>query len=72
MEARLVCYDLTGTENVKDLTLLGHIAFLRQYAVELRALTHAAPGILTKLRQIADSLEADADQLQKIATRAGN
>ena len=51
----------------EDLTLLGHVAFVRHYVVELRALAHAAPNIAPKLRQIAYSLNADADQIEKVA-----
>jgi len=50
----------------EDLTLMGHIAFVRHYAVELRAVACAAPSIAGKLRQIAYSLDADADQLEKV------
>ena len=53
-----------------DLTLLGHVAFVRKYAIELRALAHAAPNIAGKLRQIAANLDADADQIEKIARHA--
>jgi hypothetical protein len=52
----------------EDLILLGHVAFVRNYVVELRALAHAAPNIAPKLRQIAYGLNADADQIEKIAT----
>ena len=51
----------------EDLTLLGHVAFVRHYVVELRALAYAAPNIAPKLRQIAFCLDADADQLEKVA-----
>src|SRR5262245_34109988 len=50
-----------------DATVLGHVAFVRKYAIELRALAHAAPNIAAKLRQVAAHLDADADQLEKIA-----
>ena len=43
------------------------MAFVRKYAIELRALAHAALNIATKLRQIAANLDADANQLEKIA-----
>ena len=52
---------------MEDLTLLGHVAFVRRYVVELRALASAAPNIAPKLRQIAYSLNADADQIEKVA-----
>ena len=51
----------------EDLALLGHVAFVRHYVVELRALAYAAPNIAPKLRQIAFCLDADADQLEKVA-----
>jgi hypothetical protein len=44
---------------MQDLTLLGHVAFLRHYAVQLQALAYASPTIAAKLRQIAHSLEMD-------------
>ena len=53
---------------MQDLTLMGHLAFLRHYVVQLQALSHAAPIIGTKLRQIAHSLDADADELERIAS----
>jgi hypothetical protein len=56
---------------MRDLTLLGHVAFLRHYAVQLRALSYAAPPIGLKLRQIAYSLDADADQLEKVVSGEG-
>ena len=60
---------MSGNESSSryDLTLLGHLAFVRKYAIELRALAHAALNIATKLRQIAANLDADANQLEKIA-----
>lgn len=56
---------------MQDLTLLGHVAFLRHYAVQLQALSYAAPYVGAKLRQIACSLDADADQLEMIASADG-
>jgi hypothetical protein len=56
---------------MQDLTLLGHVAFLRHYAVQLQALAYASPMIAAKLRQIAHSLEADGDALEKIASGEG-
>jgi hypothetical protein len=53
---------------MRDLTLLGHVAFLRHYASQLQALSYASPNIAAKLRQIAYSLDADADQLEIIAS----
>ncbi|MBV9015361.1 MAG: hypothetical protein JO213_05090 [Alphaproteobacteria bacterium] len=50
-----------------DLTLLGNVAFSRKHAIELRALACAAPNIAPKLRQIAHQIDADADQLEKLA-----
>ena len=50
-----------------DLTVLGHIAFDRKHAADLRTLAYAAPNIATKLRQIAYQLDADADQFEKLA-----
>jgi hypothetical protein len=56
----------------EDLTLLGHIAFLRKYAVELRALArHASPRGAGRLHQIAHELEAEANQLEKVVTGKG-
>ena len=56
----------------EDLTLLGHIAFLRKYTIELRALgRHTAPRIAGRLHQIAHELEAEADQLKKVVTGKG-
>jgi hypothetical protein len=56
----------------EDLTLLGHIAFLRKYAIELRALArHTNPRITGRLHQIAHELEAEADQLEKVITGKG-
>jgi hypothetical protein len=53
----------------EDLTLLGHIAFLRKYAIELRALAHhGSPRVAGRLHQIAHELEAEADQLEKVIT----
>ena len=37
--------------------------------VELRALASGAPDIAGKIRQIAFCLDADADQLEKVAAR---
>jgi hypothetical protein len=56
---------------MKDLTLLGHVAFLRHYAVQLQALACAAPTVAAKLRQIAHSLEMDGDALEKIVSGEG-
>jgi hypothetical protein len=56
---------------MQDLTLLGHVAFLRHYAVQLQALSYGAPNIAAKMRQIAYSLDADADQLEIIASDDG-
>jgi hypothetical protein len=56
----------------EDLTLSGHIAFLRKYAIELRALARqSTPKIAGRLYQIAYELEADADQLEKVAEGKG-
>jgi hypothetical protein len=55
-----------------DLTLLGHIAFIRRYATELRAFAgETAPKIARRLHQIAHELEADAEQLEKVTTSKG-
>jgi len=54
-----------------DATLLGHVVFIRKYAVELRALAHAAPSIAAKLREIAAHLDADANQLERISSQSG-
>lgn len=56
---------------MQDLTLLGHVAFLRHYAVQLQALSYAAPNVGHKLRQIAYSLDTDADQLEIIVSADG-
>jgi hypothetical protein len=56
---------------MQDLTLLGHVAFLRHYAVQLQALSYAAPNVGHKLRQIAYSLDTDADHLEIIASADG-
>ena len=56
---------------MQDLTLLGHVAFLRHYAVQLQALAYASPTIAAKLRQIAHSLEMDGDALEKIISGEG-
>jgi hypothetical protein len=56
---------------MQDLTLLGHVAFLTHYAVQLQALAYASPNIAAKLRQIAHSLETDGDALEKIASGEG-
>ena len=56
---------------MQDLALLGHVAFLRHYAVQLQALAYASPNIAAKLRQIAHSLETDGDALEKIASGGG-
>jgi hypothetical protein len=56
---------------MQDLTLLGHVAFLRHYAVQLQALSYAAPNVGHKLRQIAYSLDTDADQLEIVASADG-
>lgn len=53
---------------MQDLTLLGRVAFLRHYAVQLQALAYASPAIAAKLRQIAHSLETDGDTLERIAS----
>jgi hypothetical protein len=56
----------------EDLTLLGHIAFLRKYAIELRALArHTSPRVAGRLHQIAHELEAEADQLETVVTGKG-
>jgi hypothetical protein len=56
----------------EDLTLLGHIAFVRKYAIELRALArHGSPRVAGRLHQIAHELEAEADQLEKVITGKG-
>src|SRR5205085_2930812 len=60
-----------GISRMQDLTLLGHVAFLRYYAVELQALAYASPTIAAKLRQIAHSLEMDGDALEKIVSGEG-
>jgi hypothetical protein len=50
------------------LTLLGHTALLRKYAIELRALARrCTPKIAGRLYQIGTQLEADADQPEKVA-----
>jgi len=55
-----------------DLTLLGHTTFLRKYAIELRTLARrCTPKIAGRLYQIAAQLEADADQLEKVARGNG-
>jgi hypothetical protein len=56
---------------MQDLTLLGHVAFLRHYAVQLQALSYAAPNVRHKLRQIAYCLDNDADQLEIVALADG-
>jgi hypothetical protein len=56
---------------MQDLTLLGHVAFLRHYAVQLQALAYASPAIAAKLRQIAHSLETDGETIEKIALGEG-
>src|SRR5436305_7355063 len=56
---------------MQDLTLLGHVAFLRYYAVQVQALAYASPTIAAKLRQIAHSLEMDGDALEKIVSGEG-
>jgi hypothetical protein len=56
---------------MQDLTLLGHVAFLRHYAVQLRALAYASPAIAAKLRQIAHSLETDGETIERIALGEG-
>jgi hypothetical protein len=56
---------------MQDLTLLGHVAFLRHYAVQLQALAYASPTIAAKLRQIAHSLEMDGDALENIVSGEG-
>ena len=56
---------------MQDLTLLGHVAFLRHYAVQLQALAYAAPSIAAKLRQIAHSLETDGETIERIASGEG-
>jgi hypothetical protein len=53
---------------MQDLTLLGHVAFLRHYAVQLQALAYASPAIAAKLRQIAHSLETDGETIERIAS----
>jgi hypothetical protein len=56
----------------EDLTPLGHIAFLRKYAIELRALSrYSSPRVAGRLHQIAHELEAEADQLEKVVTGKG-
>jgi hypothetical protein len=56
----------------EDLTLLGHIAFLRKYAIELRSLArHTSPSVAGRLHQIAHELEAEADQLERVVTGKG-
>ena len=56
----------------EDLTLLGHIAFLRKYAIELRALgRHTSPRVAGRLHQIAHELKAEADQLEKVVIGKG-
>jgi hypothetical protein len=56
---------------MQDLTLLGHVAFLRHYAVQLQALAYASPAIAAKLRQIAHSLETDGETIERIASGEG-
>ena len=56
---------------MQDLTLLGHVAFLRHYAVQLQALACASPTIAAKLRQIAHGLEMDGDALENIVSGEG-
>ena len=56
---------------MQDLTLLGHVAFLRHYAVQLQALAYASPAIAAKLRQIAHSLETDGETIERIALGGG-
>ena len=56
---------------MQDLMLLGHVAFLRHYAVQLEALAFASPIIAAKLRQIAHSLETDGEALEKIVSARG-
>ena len=56
---------------MQDLTLLGHVAFLRHYAVQLQALAYASPAIAAKLRQIAHSLETDGETIERIALGEG-
>ena len=56
---------------MQDLTLLGHVAFLRHYAIQLQALAYASPEIAAKLRQIAYNLETDGNALEKIASGEG-
>jgi hypothetical protein len=51
---------------------LGHTTFLRKYAIELRTLARrCTPKIAGRLYQIAAQLEADADQLEKVARGNG-
>ena len=57
---------------MQDLTLLGHVAFLRHYAVQLQALAYASPTIAAKLRQIAHGLEMDGDALENIVGRGAD
>jgi hypothetical protein len=57
---------------MQDLTLLGHVAFLRHYAVQLHALASASPAVGARLRQIAYCLDADANQLEEVVTGEGS
>jgi hypothetical protein len=42
-----------------------HIRFLRRQAAALRELALRAPGIADSLRELADQLDANADELER-------
>jgi hypothetical protein len=50
-----------------EFSLVGHIAFLRQAASELRSIAEHEPQIASTLREFAGKIEAEADELTDAA-----
>ena len=55
----------------RDFSLIGHIAFLRQTASELRETASRDPELAQALRHMADQIDAEADDLAKATGLSG-
>jgi len=55
----------------RDFSLVGHLAFLRQAASELRDAASHEPDRAEALRHIADQIDAEADDLAKAVGLTG-
>ena len=55
----------------RDFSLIGHIAFLRQAASELREAASHEPELARVLRHVADQIEVEVDDLAEATGLSG-